>query len=104
MTILVGCSNPVTRIHFKTLEISETAHELNSKLAPSKISFKLEGVTRTINANWTIDTEGSELEMKKALRKGDYKTLNIYFQKRLWEEALGVSLLAFVPFENRTCG
>ena len=62
-------------------------------LAPSKIKFHLKGVTRTINANWSIDTEGSELEMKKKLRKGDYKTLNIYFQKELWEGALGVRSL-----------
>lgn len=60
--------------------------------APQRISFQLAGITRTINEVWATDanyTGASELEMKKALRKGDYKTLNIYFMKTLWDDALG---------------
>ena len=35
----------------------------------------------TVNPTWAVD--GDELAMKKALRKGSYRTLNIYFQKSL---------------------
>jgi hypothetical protein len=38
----------------------------------------LKGTTRTVNSAWA--TDGNELAMKKALRKGDYSTLNVYFQ------------------------
>lgn len=36
-----------------------------------------------------MDVTGAELEMKSALRKGDYKTLNLYFITRLRGNALG---------------
>jgi hypothetical protein len=65
---------------------------LTDGIAPQRISLQLMGTTRTINEVWATDanyTGASELEMKKALRKGDYKTLNIYFQKTLWNNALG---------------
>jgi hypothetical protein len=47
-------------------------------LAPYGIQFVLAGTDYTVNSNWASD--GAELAMKKKLRKGDYKTLNIYFQ------------------------
>ncbi|KAL4912205.1 hypothetical protein BDW62DRAFT_26713 [Aspergillus aurantiobrunneus] len=45
------------------------------------ISYRLEGVTRQINDNWARNED--ELAMKDALRKGSYKTLNVYFQSDL---------------------
>lgn len=54
---------------------------MNSNFAPHAISFTLVGTDRTINANWSLD--GSELQMKRALRKGPYSALNLYFQKSL---------------------
>ncbi|KAB5530383.1 extracellular metalloprotease [Coniochaeta sp. 2T2.1] len=54
---------------------------LNSAYAPHGISFTLKGTDRTVNANWASD--GSELAMKKALRKGTYRALNLYFLKDL---------------------
>lgn len=41
----------------------------------------------------------SELEMKSALRKGDYKTLNLYFQYSLGGTTLGASTLLTAYFE-----
>lgn len=60
---------------------------MNADYAPHDISFVLKGTDRTINSAWA--TDGAELAMKKALRKGDYKALNIYFQKSLQENAFG---------------
>lgn len=54
---------------------------INSHFAPHGISFVLKGTDKTVNSVWANDN--GELAMKKALRKGDYKTLNIYFQKSL---------------------
>ncbi|KAL2074980.1 hypothetical protein VTL71DRAFT_8760 [Oculimacula yallundae] len=62
---------------------------LNENFAPNHIKFTLEGITRTINRQWSTDTTGSEIQMKSALRKGDYKTLNLYFQTALRGQALG---------------
>jgi hypothetical protein len=54
---------------------------MNTDFAPHGISFSLKGTTRTVNSQWANDN--AELTMKKALRKGTYSTLNIYFQTSL---------------------
>ena len=54
---------------------------MNAAYAPQGISFVLKGTDRTINSNWANDN--SELAMKKALRKGTYRSLNLYFLKSL---------------------
>lgn len=68
--------------------VSDQLTVMNSAYAPHSIHFNLLGTDRTINSNWAVD--GSELAMKKALRKGDYSTLNLYFLKRVGG-AFGVS-------------
>ncbi|KAL2863607.1 zinc metalloprotease [Aspergillus lucknowensis] len=45
------------------------------------ITYRLEGVTRQTNDKWARNEE--ELAMKDALRKGSYRTLNVYFQTDL---------------------
>ncbi len=54
---------------------------LQDAFAPHGFTFTLKGTDFTINSNWAVD--GSELAMKKALRKGTYRALNIYFHKTL---------------------
>ncbi|KAF2815557.1 extracellular metalloprotease [Mytilinidion resinicola] len=54
---------------------------MNSNYAPYGISFSLAGTDKTVDASWAVD--GAELAMKKKLRKGDYKALNVYFQKEI---------------------
>jgi predicted Zn-dependent protease len=51
---------------------------LNADYASAGISFKLLGITRTTNSAWYNDQ--AETQMKAALRKGTYKTLNVYYQ------------------------
>ena len=53
----------------------------NAAYAPYSISFTLAGTDWTVNSGWAAD--GSELAMKKALRKGTYKDLNLYFMKSM---------------------
>jgi hypothetical protein len=76
--------------------IQQQLAEMNRAYAPSGIQFKLDGTDRTINDGWA---EGSqfvdEVAMKRALRKGTYQTLNIYFQS---------DLTLALPPENRLLG
>lgn len=50
---------------------------MNDAYAPHDISFVQAGADWTVNSNWANDR--SELAMKKALRKGTYADLNVYF-------------------------
>ncbi|KAK3986745.1 hypothetical protein QBC44DRAFT_272393 [Cladorrhinum sp. PSN332] len=54
---------------------------LNAAYAPHQIQFILKGTDKTVNANWARDGAGYEMTMKRALRKGTYSALNVYFLK-----------------------
>ncbi|KAI0018508.1 Metalloproteases [Xylariomycetidae sp. FL0641] len=54
---------------------------MNKAYAPYGISFNLKAIDYTVNADWAKDT--AEIDMKTALRKGDYRTLNLYFLSNL---------------------
>ncbi|KAG8625135.1 hypothetical protein KVT40_006886 [Elsinoe batatas] len=64
---------------------------LNDAYAPAGISFTLAGTDFTVNSQWAAATQGStaERQMKTALRKGDYGTLNLYFLSNLGGGLLG---------------
>ncbi|KAJ5364659.1 Extracellular metalloprotease [Penicillium cataractarum] len=49
------------------------------------IQYRLQGVTRHVNDVWARN--GDDLGMKKTLRKGTYRTLNVYFQTDLQASA-----------------
>jgi hypothetical protein len=64
---------------------------LNDGYSPHQISFNLLNTTRTINPIWaTNGSDTADIDMKRALRKGDYKALNVYFVYDLGD-VLGVS-------------
>lgn len=71
--------------------ISSQLRVLNGDFAPYGFGFRLAGTDRTYNSAWAMDTD--ELNMKRALRKGSYRDLNIYFQPRLARGALGYATL-----------
>ncbi|KAJ6032412.1 Extracellular metalloprotease [Penicillium herquei] len=54
---------------------------LQDSYADSGIKYQLQGVTRHVNDLWAKD--GDDIAMKTALRKGTYRTLNVYFQTDL---------------------
>lgn len=62
---------------------------LNEAYKDYGISFNLINVTWTTNDAWAVGEGGSDLEMKKALRQGTYRTLNLYFQTDLAGGVLG---------------
>jgi hypothetical protein len=59
-------------------QLTQQLAVMNSNYAPHGIQFKLVATDYTVNTNWASD--GAEVAMKKALRKGTYKDLNVYFQ------------------------
>lgn len=60
---------------------------MNAEYYASGVTFQLVNTTRTVNKAWA---SGSNiLEKKKALRQGDYGTLNLYLQKTLGQGLLG---------------
>ncbi|KAJ5984419.1 hypothetical protein N7481_006518 [Penicillium waksmanii] len=61
---------------------------LQSSYQDAGIRYRLAGITRHVNDAWAHDTD--DIGMKTALRKGTYKTLNVYFQTNL-EAAPGQS-------------
>lgn len=71
--------------------LSDQLAVMNTDFAPHGISFNLLGTDRTVNPNWAVDND--ELAMKTALRKGSYSNLNVYFQTRLTDNALGYAYL-----------
>ncbi|KAJ5710716.1 Extracellular metalloprotease [Penicillium malachiteum] len=54
---------------------------LQDSYADAGIKYQLQGVTRHVNDLWAKD--GDDIAMKTALRKGTYRTLNVYFQTDL---------------------
>ncbi|ROT35078.1 zincin [Sodiomyces alkalinus F11] len=57
--------------------LNQQLNVINSDFARFGISFSLQGVTRTVHSTWSTDR--NELQMKQSLRRGDYRTLNLYF-------------------------
>ena len=50
------------------------------RIAASNFQFKLVATDYTVNANWASRANGYDTTMKRALRKGTYNDLNLYFQ------------------------
>jgi len=62
---------------------------LNEAYKDYGISFNLINVTWNTNDAWAIGDKDADNEMKKRLRQGSYRTLNIYFQTDLTGGVLG---------------
>ncbi|KAK3352121.1 hypothetical protein B0H65DRAFT_144868 [Neurospora tetraspora] len=83
---VVAASTSLSDGYVTSTMINNQVSTLNTAYAPHNIQFTLKGTDYTVNSNWASD--GSELAMKKALRKGTYKDLNLYILKDLGD-ALG---------------
>ncbi|KAK7424069.1 hypothetical protein QQX98_000679 [Neonectria punicea] len=74
---VLATSNSVSGGYLTQATLDSQLDVLNDAYAPHDISFAQAGVDWTINTNYANDR--SELAMKKALRKGTYADLNVYF-------------------------
>ncbi|KAK0726900.1 metalloprotease MEP1-like protein [Lasiosphaeria miniovina] len=78
---VVASSTSLSGGYLTQASVNSQISTLNTAYAPHDIAFVLKGTDWTVNSNWASDGNGYELTMKKALRKGTYKTLNLYFLK-----------------------
>ena len=62
---------------------------LNEAYKPYDITFNLINVTWTANDAWAVGNKPDDDDMKKSLRQGSYRTLNLYFQTDLAGGVLG---------------
>ena len=64
---------------------------MNQAYAPSGFKFNLLDTDFSANDDWAVATQASpaELEMKKALHRGSYSNLNLYFLSDLGDDLLG---------------
>lgn len=60
---------------------------MNGDYADFGFQYSIQDIDWSVNSTWAND--GAELEMKKILRKGDYKTLNLYFMQKLRRDVNG---------------
>ncbi|MCJ1225842.1 hypothetical protein MMC12_002491 [Toensbergia leucococca] len=61
--------------------IANQSGVLNAAYAPANITFDIQPYTFTINDTWATDS--ADADMKAALHRGSYSTLNVYFQTSL---------------------
>ncbi|CEJ90352.1 hypothetical protein VHEMI06143 [[Torrubiella] hemipterigena] len=78
---VVASSNKVADGYISAATVKEQFKNLNNGYKNTGFQFSLKGTDWTINQQWA--SNGNDLAMKKKLRKGNYKTLNLYFQKDL---------------------
>ncbi|KAJ6779967.1 hypothetical protein PWT90_03345 [Aphanocladium album] len=62
-------------------DVTSTINGMNKHYKGLGFQFSVKGIDHTINTSWASD--GDEMAMKKKLRKGDYRTLNLYFLPKL---------------------
>ncbi|KAG8664210.1 uncharacterized protein FPOAC1_013917 [Fusarium poae] len=69
----------ISRVATSSITIDTYFHfkALNDAYRPHNITFNLTNTTFTTNSDWADGNE--EVAMKRQLRQGDYKTLNLYF-------------------------
>ncbi|KAK0625907.1 hypothetical protein B0T14DRAFT_407469, partial [Immersiella caudata] len=81
--------------------ISRQISVLRSTYAPTGVSFQILGINRVINTLWaTSISPADHLSMKKALRQGTYKTLNLYYRPVVGADDDGGELLGQCPFPD----
>ncbi|KAF2795321.1 zincin [Melanomma pulvis-pyrius CBS 109.77] len=75
---VIARSTAVSAGYLTQATLTRQTEVLNAAYAPHGISFVQKGVDWTINTSWAAGS--GDLAMKKALRKGTYSDLNIYFE------------------------
>ncbi|KAK0631351.1 extracellular metalloprotease NCU07200, partial [Immersiella caudata] len=87
---IVNNSSRVEDGYVSNQTIADQLTVMNARFSPSRIAFSLKGITRAINGRWAVaPNETDDLAMRKTLRTGDYKALNLYIQADAGEGLLG---------------
>jgi len=78
---VIASSSSLSGGYVPQSQITNQLSVMNQAFAPHDIQFVNKGVDYTINSNWASDN--AELTYKKQLRKGTYRSLNIYILRSL---------------------
>ncbi|KAK8127013.1 metalloprotease [Apiospora kogelbergensis] len=73
---VIATSQSASGGYIPAATLAKQIDTMNSRFAPYGFAFTQAGADWTVNSGWARD--GSELAMKKQLRKGTYKDLNMY--------------------------
>ncbi|KAH7026627.1 extracellular metalloprotease [Microdochium trichocladiopsis] len=84
---VVSAGSSLSQGNVPDSQLAQQLVVMNNAYAPYGIHFNLRGTDRTVNSAWARD--GDEIAMKRALRKGTYSALNLYFQQNLGGGTLG---------------
>lgn len=76
---VVATSNSASGGYLTQAQLTAQTDVLNDAYAAHGVSFTQAGVDWTVNSNWANDR--AEITMKRALRKGTYADMNVYFIK-----------------------
>lgn len=74
-------ANPLSTGYVTDAMIQNQFRYLTAAYRNSSIGYRLVGVDRTLNDTWAAN--GDDVTMKRALRRGTYSALNIYYQSQL---------------------
>ncbi|KAH9206411.1 metalloprotease [Leptodontidium sp. 2 PMI_412] len=77
---VVARSTALSGGYVPAAQLTNQISVLNEHYAPAGFQFKLISTDYTVNTAWAADVNGNDVAMKRALRKGTYSSLNIYFQ------------------------
>ncbi|KAI9147236.1 Extracellular metalloprotease [Paramyrothecium foliicola] len=67
--------------YLTTESLDAQLQKINDAYGPHGFTFNLVDTDYTINSRWAVGSDGTA--MKRALRKGSYSDLNVYFHKSL---------------------
>ncbi|KAK2589789.1 hypothetical protein QQS21_012533 [Conoideocrella luteorostrata] len=71
--------------------VNKQLEMLNEAYKKSNFHFNLKKIVRVNNAAWALGQDGSE--MRRQLRQGDQKTVNVFFLEKLQGGAIGLAQL-----------
>lgn len=84
---VVASSTSASAGYLSDATVAAQIKVMNEDYAASGFQFTLKGTDRTVNSAWASD--GSETAMKRSLRKGNYRDLNLYFLSTIPDGILG---------------
>jgi hypothetical protein len=78
----------------KNDQINDQIAYMNQAFNPYDVSFRHNSTNFLVNGNWSVD--GGELAMKRHLRQGSYRDLNLYYLDQVISD--GDELLGYCHF------
>ncbi|KAI1880082.1 hypothetical protein JX265_001703 [Neoarthrinium moseri] len=95
---VIAASNYAQDGYLSTQQINDQVNVMNQRFAPYNIQFTLRGTDWTVNSNWAYGY--NNYAMQSSLRKGDYKTLNLYTMQTVYPQDTETTGFCNLPVQN----